>query len=80
MPPILVYLTEGATAWGSGIEQIIDGFYKFGLRPYLERIEESIRIHLLPREEWDDYEFEFRPKTCSELLIFHESLRTKTEF
>ena len=27
VPPILVYLTEGATAWGSGIEQIIDGFY-----------------------------------------------------
>ena len=62
VPPILVYLTEGATAWGSGIEQIIDGFYKFGLRPYLERIEESIRIHLLPREEWDDYEFEFKTK------------------
>ena len=62
VPPILVYLTEGATAWGSGIVQIIDGFYKFGLRPYLERIEESIRIHLLPREEWDDYEFEFKTK------------------
>lgn len=62
VPPILVYLTEGATSWGSGIEQIIDGFYKFGLRPYLERIEESIRIHLLDRHEWDEYEFEFKTK------------------
>ena len=25
-------------------------------------VEESIRIHLLPREEWDDYEFEFKTK------------------
>lgn len=62
VPPILVYLTESSTTWGSGISEIVDGFYKFGLRPYLERIEESIRIHLLPREEWDDYEFEFKTK------------------
>lgn len=62
VPPILVYLTEGSTTWGSGISEIVDGFYKFGLRPYLERIEESIRIHLLPREEWDDFEFEFKTK------------------
>lgn len=62
VPPILVYLTESSTMWGSGISEIVDGFYKFGLRPYLERIEESIRIHLLPREEWDDYEFEFKTK------------------
>ncbi|QQC84634.1 phage portal protein [Acinetobacter bereziniae] len=62
VPPILVYLTESSTTWGSGIEQIIDGFYKFGLRPYLERIEESIRIHLLDRSEWDEYEFEFKTK------------------
>lgn len=62
VPPILVYLMDGATTWGDGIDKIIDGFYKFGLRPYLERIEESIRIHLLERHEWDDYEFEFKTK------------------
>ncbi len=62
VPPILVYMSDGSTTWGSGIEQIIDGFYKFGLRPYLERIEESIRIHLLERHEWDEYEFEFKTK------------------
>lgn len=62
VPPVMVYLMESSTTWGSGIEQIIDGFYKFGLRPYLERIEESIRIHLLDRTEWDKYEFEFKTK------------------
>ncbi|EHU3214732.1 phage portal protein [Acinetobacter baumannii] len=62
VPPILVYLMDGATTWGDGIDKIIDGFYKFGLRPYLERIEESIRIHLLEPHEWDLYEFEFKTK------------------
>lgn len=62
VPPILVYMSDSTTGWGSGIEQIIDGFYKFGLRPYLERIEESMRIHLLERHEWDTYEFSFKTK------------------
>ncbi|KRI46517.1 portal protein [Acinetobacter pittii] len=60
--PILIFSTDSSTTWGSGIEQLVDGFHKFGLRPYLERIEESARIHLLPRHEWDDYEFEFKTK------------------
>ncbi|OTU34777.1 phage portal protein [Acinetobacter pittii] len=60
--PILIFSTDSSTTWGSGIEQLVDGFHKFGLRPYLERIEESARIHLLPRYEWDDYEFEFKTK------------------
>ena len=59
VPGVLINDTS-ATTWGSGIEQIVDGFYKFGLRPYLERIEESIRLNLLDRSEWDDYEFEFK--------------------
>jgi HK97 family phage portal protein len=33
---------SNVTAWGTGIEQIIDGFYKFTLRPMLVRIEQSI--------------------------------------
>lgn len=59
VPDILIN-AKGATTWGSGIEQIIEGFYKFGLRPYFERIEESIRLNLLDRSEWDDFEFEFK--------------------
>lgn len=60
VPGVLINDTSSSTTWGSGIEQIVDGFYKFGLRPYLERIEESIRLNLLDRTEWDDYEFEFK--------------------
>lgn len=62
MNPILIFSTDSSTTWGSGIEQLVDGFHKFGLRPYLERIEESARIHLLQRHEWDEYEFEFKTK------------------
>ena len=62
VPPHLVGDVEKTTSWGSGIEQLVDGFHKFGLRPYLERIEESARIHLLQRHEWDEYEFEFKTK------------------
>ncbi|MEN8292104.1 phage portal protein [Acinetobacter radioresistens] len=60
--PILIFSADSSTTWGSGIEQLVDGFHKFGLRPYLERIEESARIHLLPRHEWDEFEFEFKTK------------------
>ncbi|MCU4539631.1 phage portal protein [Acinetobacter bereziniae] len=62
VPPILVYLTDSSTGWGSGIYEIIEAFSKFGLRPYLKRIEESMRIHLLDRTEWDNYQFEFKTK------------------
>lgn len=62
VPPILVYLTDSSTGWGSGIYEIIEAFSKFGLRPYLKRIEESMRIHLLDRTEWDSYQFEFKTK------------------
>ncbi|MHA3061189.1 phage portal protein [Acinetobacter sp. ANC 4631] len=60
--PILIFSTDSSTTWGSGIEQLVDGFHKFGLRPYLERIEESARVHLLQRYEWDEFEFEFKTK------------------
>lgn len=51
VPSVLVNDTDSSTAWGSGIDSIISGFYKFGLRPYLERIENSILVNLLPPEQ-----------------------------
>jgi hypothetical protein len=33
--------TAGGTVWGSGIQQIIEGWYKLALRTELERIEAS---------------------------------------
>lgn len=46
VPSVLINDTSGSTTWGSGIEQLVQGFYKLNLRPYLERFESSI-IHNL---------------------------------
>jgi HK97 family phage portal protein len=61
VPSVLVNHTGATTTLGSGIDQIIQGFYKFTLRPYLERYEASIRNNLLPIEERHtvDVEFDF---------------------
>jgi HK97 family phage portal protein len=59
VPSVLINDTQGSTVWGSGIEQIITGFYKLNLRPYLERIENSARVHLLTASESRNWEFEF---------------------
>jgi HK97 family phage portal protein len=48
---VLVNDTSGSTTWGSGIEQLVQGFYKLNLRPYLERIEASILENLMTTEE-----------------------------
>lgn len=62
VPSVLVNDTSGSTTWGSGIEQIVSGFYKLNLRPYLEAIENSISTHLLTAEdvrEGIEVEFDF---------------------
>lgn len=50
-PSVLVNDMSAATAWGSGIEQIVSGWYKLGLRPSLTRFQESMRCNLLTPEE-----------------------------
>ncbi len=59
VPSVLINDTSGSTTWGSGIEQLVEGFYKLNLRPYLERIEASLQRHLMPREDWGGYSIEF---------------------
>lgn len=59
VPSVLINDTSGSTTWGSGIEQLVQGFYKLNLRPYLERIEASIVRHLVPTEDWGRVEFAF---------------------
>ena len=59
VPSVLVNDTSGSTTWGSGIEQLVSGFYKLNLRPYLERFESSISCNLLSAEEARIYEAEF---------------------
>lgn len=59
VPSVLVNDTSGSTTWGSGIEQLVQGFYKLNLRPYLERLEASIHANLFSIEEAGKYEVEF---------------------
>jgi HK97 family phage portal protein len=59
VPSVLINDTSASTTWGSGIEQIVQGFYKLGLRPYLERYEASIHNSLLSAADRRNYEFEF---------------------
>lgn len=46
VPPVLVHHSN-VTAWGTGIEQIINGFHKFTVRPLLVSIEQAVRKRVL---------------------------------
>ena len=59
VPSVLINDTSGTTAWGSGIEQINMGFYKLNLRPYLERIESSLKRWLMDSSDWESVDIEF---------------------
>lgn len=47
VPPHMVGHTEGATSWGSGLEQQTIGFVKFCLIPWIRRIEQAINQSLI---------------------------------
>jgi HK97 family phage portal protein len=47
VPSVLINDTVSSTTWGSGIHEIVQGFYKLNIRPYLERIESSIIQNLM---------------------------------
>jgi HK97 family phage portal protein len=50
VPPVLIHHSNVST-WGSGIEQIVDGFYKLTIRPMLVSIEQAIRKQVMtPRQ------------------------------
>jgi len=59
VPSVLINDTAASSAWGSGIEQLVSGFYKLNLRPYLERFEASVQVNLFTAEDAQNYEFEF---------------------
>lgn len=58
VPSVLINDTAGSTTWGSGIQQIIEGWYKTNLRSHLERIEASAMLHLMSPEDQRTYEIE----------------------
>jgi HK97 family phage portal protein len=52
VPPILIgHSAAGMTAWGSGIEQIVLGWYTLQLRPDLVRLEQAIKRQLMTPDE-----------------------------
>jgi HK97 family phage portal protein len=51
VPPVLIGHSKDTTAWGTGIEQLMLGFVKFTLMPYLRRIEQAIGKQLLTPAE-----------------------------
>jgi HK97 family phage portal protein len=59
VPSVLINDSSQATAWGTGIRAIIEGWYKLGLRPYLERFEASARTSLLSTQDREKFELEF---------------------
>ena len=48
VPPHMIGNLEKTSSWGAGIEQQSIGFATYTLRPWLSRIEESFRAHMLP--------------------------------
>jgi hypothetical protein len=60
IPPILIGATEKVSSWGTGIEQINQGFLTYGLNPWLVNWEQSLSFSLLTAEEQaDGYEIKF---------------------
>ena len=78
VPSVLVNDTSGSTTWGSGIAELVTGFYKLNLRPYLVRFESSIKTHLLNGEEDRDVSvrFEFEDLLRADLKSRLEGYRT----
>lgn len=59
VPPFMVGHTQNSTSWGTGLEQQQIGFLTFAMRPYLVRIEQSIRKQLLKPSERSSFYAEF---------------------
>lgn len=59
VPSVLINDLSATSVWGSGIHEIVQGWYKLGLRPYLVRLATSGKISLLGRDEQDDHEIMF---------------------
>lgn len=58
VPPVLVH-HNNVTTWGSGVEQILDGFYKLTIRPLLVSIEQSVRKRVMTPKQRASMSVEF---------------------
>jgi len=59
VPPVLIHDMSSSTVWGSGITEIVRGWFKLGLTPYLERMKDSIQTQLLDISERETVEPDF---------------------
>ena len=60
VPPFMVGHTQKSTSWGTGLEQQNLGFLTYSLRPYLSRIEQTIRRSLMTPVERKTLVAEFK--------------------
>ncbi len=58
VPPVLVHHSN-VTTWGSGIEQIVDGFHKFAIRPVAVSIEQAVRKRVMTAAQRSNQSAEF---------------------
>lgn len=59
IPSALINDMANTTAWGTGIEQLIEGFYKFRLRPLIESLDQAIERRVLTPRQRELYAVEF---------------------
>jgi HK97 family phage portal protein len=59
VPLFLIGLEEKATTWGTGIEQQMQGFIDFTVKPWLDRWAQALGRALLDESEQEDFFFEF---------------------
>jgi HK97 family phage portal protein len=58
VPPVLAHHAN-VTTWGSGIEQIIDGWHKLSVRPMLVNIDQAVKKRVLTNEQRASMHAEF---------------------
>jgi len=58
VPPILVH-HSGTTTWGTGIEQIVNGFHTLTIRPMLVNIEQALRKRVMTSKQRAMFTAEF---------------------
>lgn len=75
VPPVLVH-NANVTAWGTGIELIVQGFYTLSIRPMLVNLEQAVRKRVMTARQRTTMSIEFaldallrgNPKDRSEIL------------
>lgn len=58
VPPVLIHHSN-VTTWGSGVEQIVDGWHKLTIRPMLVSIEQALRKRVMTSKQRASYTAEF---------------------